>query len=875
MRFVIFCHSVLSDWNHGNAHFLRGVATELAARGHDVRMYEPRDAWSVLNLVRDHGEAPLDAVRTAFPTLRPFRYERETLDLDRALDGADLVLVHEWNDPDLVAELGRRRSADGSYRLLFHDTHHRGVTDPGAIARFDLSAYDGVLAFGAVLRDLYLARGWALRAFTWHEAADTRVFRPQPGVANEGDVVWVGNWGDDERTAELRGVPARAGAVARPARARLRRALPGGGPARARRAPASSTAAGSRTTRSRARSPPSARRCTCRAGPTRPRCPGIPTIRPFEALACGIPLVCAPWRDVEGLFAPGRDFLVARDGAEMKRRLRAGARRPGQRRGDGRARPTHRARAPHVRPSRRRSCSRSSPSSTRNAGRLSREEGRRMRIAFFGSSLVSAYWNGAATYYRGIVRALHGRRAPRHLLRARRVRPPEAPRHPRPRLGRGRRLRRRGRGRGRSAPSPPPAAPTSWSRRAGSASSTRCSRRRSSLCGGRERSLCSGTSTRPRRSTGSPATPRDPFAALMPRYDLVLTYGGGDPVVRALRGERARAGAFPSTTRSTRRRTTRSRRTRASRRTFRSSAIGCRTARRASRSSSSRAARAAPSCRFLLGGAGWDASMFPPNVRYAGHVYTRDHNAFNGTPRLVLNVSRESMARYGFSPATRVFEAAGAGACIITDAWEGIDLFLEPGREVLVATDGEEVAAFVRAVLGARGTRDRAGGAPPRARRAHLRPPRGPARGRAGGPGAPGRRATGGGRVSAIATAGHEPSRLRVVILGLTITSSWGNGHATTYRGLVRELAARGHDVLFLERDQPWYAENRDLPEPPYGRTRLYRSVRGAALAVRGRRAAGRPGGRRLLRAGGDRRRRMGHRHRHAARPPSTTSTRR
>jgi spore maturation protein CgeB len=98
----------------------------------------------------------------------------------------------------------------------------------------------------------------------------------------------------------------------------------------------------------------------------------------------------------------------------------------------------------------------------------------------------------------------------------------------------------------------------------------------------------------------------------------------------------------------------------------------------------------------VLGGSGWDDKPFPPNVRYAGHVYTRDHNAFNCTPRAVLNISRDSMARFGFSPATRVFEAAGAGACVITDYWEGIEYFLEPGSEILVARDGEEVAHIVR-----------------------------------------------------------------------------------------------------------------------------------------------------------------------------------
>jgi spore maturation protein CgeB len=88
----------------------------------------------------------------------------------------------------------------------------------------------------------------------------------------------------------------------------------------------------------------------------------------------------------------------------------------------------------------------------------------------------------------------------------------------------------------------------------------------------------------------------------------------------------------------------------------------------------------------------------PPNVNYVGHLYTKDHNAFNCSPAAVLNISRESMARYGFSPATRVFEAAGAGACIITDAWEGVSYFFEPDREILVAASGAEVIDRVRAL---------------------------------------------------------------------------------------------------------------------------------------------------------------------------------
>jgi spore maturation protein CgeB len=108
------------------------------------------------------------------------------------------------------------------------------------------------------------------------------------------------------------------------------------------------------------------------------------------------------------------------------------------------------------------------------------------------------------------------------------------------------------------------------------------------------------------------------------------------------------------------------------------------------------AATLLPRDKFILGGNGWGDKGLPANVKYLGHVYTRDHNAFNCTPQAILNISRESMARYGFSPATRVFEAAGAGACLLSDAWQGIELFLEPGKEVLVVKNGEEVAETLR-----------------------------------------------------------------------------------------------------------------------------------------------------------------------------------
>jgi spore maturation protein CgeB len=172
MRIVIFCHSLVSDWNHGNAHFLRGVVAELLHRGHHVRVFEPRDGWSRANLVREHGEGALDGVRAAFPWLDSEEYDVESLDLDRALDRAELVLVHEWSDRALVARIGQRRARPGAgFRLLFHDTHHRAVTAPQDMAAFDMRHFDGVLAFGEVIRRIYLEREWAERAWTWHEAA--------------------------------------------------------------------------------------------------------------------------------------------------------------------------------------------------------------------------------------------------------------------------------------------------------------------------------------------------------------------------------------------------------------------------------------------------------------------------------------------------------------------------------------------------------------------------------------------------------------------------------------------------------------------------------------------------------------------------------
>jgi spore maturation protein CgeB len=320
MRVVLFCHSLVSDWNHGNAHFLRGIATELQRRGHEVEVLEPRDGWSRQNLLAEIGDSAFEGFHATYPTLSSTLYDPAALDLEAALDGAALVLVHEWNEPALVARIGAHRRAGGQYRLLFHDTHHRSATDPAGLARYDLDDFDGVLAFGEAIREIYRARGWGKRAWTWHEAADTTLFRPL-WAEPRGDLVWIGNWGDGERTRELHEF------LLEPIRALGANALVHGVryPAEGLAAlDAAGCAYGGYLPNTQVPAVFAQHRATVHV-PRRPYAaslPGIPTIRVFEALASGIPLVCAPWEDREGLFTPGEDYLVARDGVEMQRHLR-------------------------------------------------------------------------------------------------------------------------------------------------------------------------------------------------------------------------------------------------------------------------------------------------------------------------------------------------------------------------------------------------------------------------------------------------------------------------------------------------------------------------------------------------------------------------
>jgi len=318
MRFLLYTHSLVSDWNHGNAHFLRGVLRELEARGHDTLALEPEDGWSRSNLLANHGAAALTRFRACFPELTVATYG-PAFEHEAVVDDADVVLVHEWTDPALVARLGRIRRNGSRFMLLFHDTHHRAVSDAASMADLALQDYDAVLAFGEVLRQRYLRLGWGRQVFTWHEAADTRLFHPQPIAAAPADLVWIGNWGDGEREHELNEF------LIEPVR-RLRLS----GCVRGVRYPDTALAA--------LRATPlhyggwvanvdvpalfARHRMTIHV-PRRPyvsALPGIPTIRIFEALACGIPLISAPWHDEEGLFRKD-DFLRANNGEQMTAQL--------------------------------------------------------------------------------------------------------------------------------------------------------------------------------------------------------------------------------------------------------------------------------------------------------------------------------------------------------------------------------------------------------------------------------------------------------------------------------------------------------------------------------------------------------------------------
>lgn len=317
-----FAHSWVSDWNHGNAHFLRGLAQALIRMGHRVKCYEQLGSWSLSNLVTNEGEraiTSIDEFRHVYPDLNIHFYNNDSTFPDFAahhLRGADVVIIHEWNDPAIAnAVLGLKSKYN--FRALFHDTHHRAYTNAREILRFRLDLFDGVLAFGEAIRRIYHDGFGMARVWTFHEAADVEAFKPL-GAKKVNDLIWIGNWGDEERTKELEEFLV--------------------GPANALR--------GRKVVVHGVRYPEEGVKKLEQAGieyrgylpnletpkvyahskvalhvPRRQYTnglSGVPTIRVFEALACGAPLVCAPWTDAEHLFRPGLDYICACDGRTMK-----------------------------------------------------------------------------------------------------------------------------------------------------------------------------------------------------------------------------------------------------------------------------------------------------------------------------------------------------------------------------------------------------------------------------------------------------------------------------------------------------------------------------------------------------------------------------
>ncbi|HZO23544.1 MAG TPA: glycosyltransferase [Steroidobacteraceae bacterium] len=323
MRFVLFYHSLVSDWNHPSAHMLRGVASELLASGHAVRIFEPSDGWSLHNLREQGGDGVVKAFHSTYPTLRSSFYDPLTLDLDGALADADVVIAHEWNEPGFLRRLGEHRARSRAYRLLFHDSPHSGARMSLEVRTQALQAFDGVLAASDALRRTYREQDGPNR-WTWRDAVDVRVFRPSPGEpALSRDLIWVGSWDVGERLGELDefliepiralGLRARFYGARYPQQAlrSLRSAgIEYGGWIPDFCVPAALSAA----------------RFTVHV-PLRLRADGLPAHVPampvLQALACGVPVVTAPWDDCAELFESEDDLLIGRNGPEMTRHLAA------------------------------------------------------------------------------------------------------------------------------------------------------------------------------------------------------------------------------------------------------------------------------------------------------------------------------------------------------------------------------------------------------------------------------------------------------------------------------------------------------------------------------------------------------------------------
>lgn len=323
----LFAHSFVSDWNHGNAHFLRGLASSLMKMGHKVRGYEELGGWSLSNLVNQEQERSIDAIdefRRKFKDLPVHFYRNDdglAEYLTKQLRGADVVIIHEWNEPRVVNTILSLKDKLG-FRALFHDTHHRAYSDAGKILRFDVHLFDGVLAFGEAIRRIYADGFGVAKVWTFHEAADVDSFYPL-SCEKSTDVLWIGNWGDDERTRELNEFLIQPAAAAAGAGRKVvvhgvrypehaLKALESAGIEYRGYLPNLQTPAAYADSLISLHVP----RQQYANGLS-----GIPTIRVFEALACGATLVCSPWQDVENLFRPGQDFVCVPNGKAMQAEL--------------------------------------------------------------------------------------------------------------------------------------------------------------------------------------------------------------------------------------------------------------------------------------------------------------------------------------------------------------------------------------------------------------------------------------------------------------------------------------------------------------------------------------------------------------------------
>ncbi len=323
-RLAYFAHTLRSDWNNGNAHFLRGLMRAMIEFGHDITIYEPEREWSIDNLRSEAmGEDSLETFLRVYAELdiRTYSPEQSTELWHQRLRNTEIVILHEWNPPRLANMLLDLRELVG-YKLLFHDTHHRASSSPQQIELFGLQRFDGIVAFGDALRSIYQNRFGLKQVWTLHEGADITVFHPRPEIARKSELVWIGNWGEGERAAELQQFLITPAAALKPIAATRVYGV---------RYPAEGLAAlqsagvqyGGYLANLNAPAIFAAARVTVHV----PRqhyaaeMTGIPTIRVFEALACGIPLVSAPWQDTDCLFGEG-DFRWASNSSEMIAALR-------------------------------------------------------------------------------------------------------------------------------------------------------------------------------------------------------------------------------------------------------------------------------------------------------------------------------------------------------------------------------------------------------------------------------------------------------------------------------------------------------------------------------------------------------------------------